>query len=539
MRLAALLCSLPLWAQQPGSIDGRVIEEVTGKPVKGARIQVFGAAGPIRPAISDASGNFSIPAVSPGHLRLRVDHARYPDLRGHLAQRTTPVELGPGQNLRGVTLHLTPPAAVTGRIVDEDGDPMMHCHVAVHHTQWTNGRQRLAPVGSASTDDRGEYRIFGVPAGTYYLYANCQRQPRSPRPFGPVAPGADLPQETYPPLFYPRSTLFSGASAIVIEPGVEREGLDFRVERARAAYLRVEVAGDRRLASSVNVQLERKGSPVPAMPARMVRRSPQSPVEVFVLVPGPGSYVLRGMAFSESSIAAGSEEVEIGARPVEQVTLRLAESVDLSATVEFEDGADAGGVASLEFFPIEAGDSGAHPHVQKQPDGTFAVARLLPGAWQVRVHGSRTGFVRSVRVGERFHPSDRIEIAPGESGPIHVLLSRRTGLVEAQAPAATFSGAGPAIAFLIGEGDRRFDYRSRRQFGAVNGRFEMGDIAPGRYRLFAFESHPGSLLEDPRFLDAIESRGERVTVEENSRLTAQPGLISAALMEAIRRECCR
>lgn len=51
---------------------------------------------------------------------------------------------------------------ITGRIVDEYGEPISRVQVAAVRQDVANGRRRLFPGRFPSTGDLGEFRLFGV-----------------------------------------------------------------------------------------------------------------------------------------------------------------------------------------------------------------------------------------------------------------------------------------------------------------------------------------------------------------------------------------
>ena len=112
-------------------------------------------------------GEYSLAGGARGYLLLTEETARQPRRSG------TVVSLAPGQKLSAIVLRLTPSAAVSGRIVDEDGEALGNVQMQLWHITYRNGRRELAAEydRKVSTDDRGIYRIAGVTPGRYYLSA--------------------------------------------------------------------------------------------------------------------------------------------------------------------------------------------------------------------------------------------------------------------------------------------------------------------------------------------------------------------------------
>src|SRR5437867_7290183 len=77
-------------------------------------------------------------------------------------QSGTTITLEARQRLGDLQLRMTPNGVITGRIVDEDGEPMAYLQVEAMLSRYSQGRKQLVTYGSASTNDLGEYRIFGL-----------------------------------------------------------------------------------------------------------------------------------------------------------------------------------------------------------------------------------------------------------------------------------------------------------------------------------------------------------------------------------------
>src|SRR5207237_9639379 len=65
-------------------------------------------------------------------------------------------------------------SVVGGRVLDEDGDPMPGVMVTVQRYQYLQGDKRLVPAGTSQTDDKGQYRVWGLMPGDYYVNASAR-----------------------------------------------------------------------------------------------------------------------------------------------------------------------------------------------------------------------------------------------------------------------------------------------------------------------------------------------------------------------------
>jgi protocatechuate 3,4-dioxygenase beta subunit len=166
-------------AQTPATIEGQVLDALTGVPIRKAVLTLRKIADDSRAAEADTDtsgrfrftgvppGEYTLAAAARGYLILDRDSARQPRREGTL------FALAPAQNLSGLVLRLTPFGAISGRIVDDDGDPVAAGEVQVWHVTYRNWIRELAADRGYNTltDDRGIFRIAGLPPGRYYLSA--------------------------------------------------------------------------------------------------------------------------------------------------------------------------------------------------------------------------------------------------------------------------------------------------------------------------------------------------------------------------------
>src|SRR5262245_30260640 len=143
-----------------GRITGRVVAADNGRPVKRAR--VFASAAELpggRGALTDDQGIFDLAELPAGRYTLTVSKSGFVSLsydQRRPLQAGTPLQLGDGQQLKGVDFRLPRGSAIAGRVLDEDGDVMPGVSVRVMRYQYLQGDRRLTPAGAAQTDDRGQ-----------------------------------------------------------------------------------------------------------------------------------------------------------------------------------------------------------------------------------------------------------------------------------------------------------------------------------------------------------------------------------------------
>src|SRR5262249_49022960 len=161
-----------------GSVKGRVLDGTTGTGVARARVVIQG---PTRSTVmTDASGAFAFANLPPGPITIAVDKStylstRYPTPGRTIRSNMRPLMLGDGQALENVTIPMFHGASISGRVLDANGDLVDNAQVNVLRLPMAGRAGRPVMRGGASTDDRGEFRIGRLDAGTYLLQVTSGR----------------------------------------------------------------------------------------------------------------------------------------------------------------------------------------------------------------------------------------------------------------------------------------------------------------------------------------------------------------------------
>src|SRR5687768_13684993 len=166
---------------QPGGaarLTGRIVAADNGTPVRHASVSLSGVpdsqqnAGPNRVYVSrkvetDVNGRFDFADLPAGSYGLSVDPVSG-FVRPQRAKEATLVE---GRTAE-MTVRLERSGAIEGRIQDENGDVMLAAEVhAVRRLAFGNHTTPAVTGASATTNDRGEFRLFNLPPGEYYVLA--------------------------------------------------------------------------------------------------------------------------------------------------------------------------------------------------------------------------------------------------------------------------------------------------------------------------------------------------------------------------------
>jgi len=95
-----------------------------------------------------------------------------------------------GQQVADLAFRLTPASTISGRVLDSNGEPVPGVTVqALRSSYDATGKRTLQPVASDRTNDLGEYRIYWINAGRYFVSANAARSAIDIISAGASAPG--------------------------------------------------------------------------------------------------------------------------------------------------------------------------------------------------------------------------------------------------------------------------------------------------------------------------------------------------------------
>src|SRR5579864_8601805 len=162
-------------AKEPpkASLEGSVVKEPGGEPLKKAILELIGEnqeQSANYTATSDQDGKFKITGIEAGRYHLFVERTGYLAVDDKRRQSSGIVlSFEAGQEIKDQVLRMRSAAIITGRVVDEDGDPMPEVMIAVLRRKRSSGRMKFEPSGSSQTNDLGEFRIGGLFPGKYYV----------------------------------------------------------------------------------------------------------------------------------------------------------------------------------------------------------------------------------------------------------------------------------------------------------------------------------------------------------------------------------
>jgi protocatechuate 3,4-dioxygenase beta subunit len=556
----SFLVSVPSLGQAPVQtaqrekcvVTGRVTNALTGEPVKKADVhldytnQKMRMSGPQGyGGQADADGRFRFEAVEPGEYSLTADRPGF--LRSSYGSRApnqagTNLALAPGQQVSDLNVRLFPQAAISGRVVDEDGDPV-EARVQIYVAQWGHGRQRVQPRGGSMSDDLGEYRISNLRPGKYYVCAEAGfRMGTSELPAIPGKP--DVRQVR---TFFPDATSTESAAAIQVQTGQNLTGIDIRLRTLTTYHVRGRIAGalSRTSLQGLGVSISPRESGITVF----LEGGNLSKKGTFDLGGVPtGSYALNLYEESGDFHMLGTTPVEVSGSDVNDVVINVVPTGKLRGRIQVEGAApgtsEAPNLTSVRVA-LQGADEGAYGwgEVYPKSDGSFAIENLNPGKYNVNLFQTLDGtYIKSVQLGQQEMLGKELDFSQGVSGELLVTLSYGVADVSGtvQMPqqdtgseASSNKPVSAASIALVPE-ELRPD-GSGLQYGNTTqtGTFSIKNVPPGRYRAYALEELKRDQMDNPDFLKQLESNAVEIEVKENDKKTTQLTLIPATETQRI------
>ncbi len=505
-----------------GVIAGRVIAADTGRPVKRARVIVSSGGRP-RAASTDEQGRYRVTGLPAGSYTITATKTGFVDASfgQRRALRTgTPVQLADGQQLADADIRLPRGGVITGHIADEDGEPLARAQVNVLRYQWTGGEKRLAPAGSDQSDDRGQYRIFGLPPGEYFVSASAGGMDRVfGRFMNAMGDFEDAGENTgYAPTYYPGVTAVGDAMRVKLATAQELGGIDFQLQLVPLATVRGTVGGT----TGTIVLLVAEGAGVPRLGQSF--RAPVADDRTFAIrgVP-PGRYavVARGEGVSAvQSIVVSGADVAVSLVPVAAAEIRGTITLEAGGT-EMPKGFSGFRIAPVALdSAVAVGRPGRASDVSD--NGSFVVRGLMPGRYSVRASGPGGWILKAVYVNGRDITDEPLEIKTDNISNLNLIFTDRVSGIAGTVRDARGTGVPATTVVVFPSDDALWTAQSRRIQTARtdhSGAYRISSLPAGEYLVVATDDVEQGEWFDPEFLEQVKDKAVKVTLGESDQRT--------------------
>jgi hypothetical protein len=565
-----------------GRIIGRVVSSgIESKPLRRARVTLNGSdLRPGRTTITRDDGTFAFDGLPPGQFTLGVVKSGYISIAYGATgpgRPGLPVTLAPGGQ-QAITITVPRGAVITGLLTDGTGQPLPGLQVRAMKFRILppRGERQLVEVASGNvvTDDRGIYRIFGLPADDYAvsvrptpgieaLTAGLRtvsatevrqaladaRQSRdrslpglppgrsagparstglSPEPAGRVA---------FAPVFYPGTTSPSQARLVTLGPGEERTAIDFEIDYVPVARISGTVVA---AAGGTRAYVRLVPDPHETVLGQNAFRGITTEADgafAFDSVP-PGRYVLAARASSDGSMPLrydgstslwASTELLVDGQDIANVTLTPIPGITLEGRLVFEGKRPLPGLAEFRMVGVpwsSRTSPGGSPVAEVTGDGHFRMYGTPPGIyWPDFTFGIRSP------IGSWWLKSIVIDGRDTLDGPLTLNASTTGATVTFADTASELRGR---VAFATGEPaanctvvvfpvERSSWFFNSRRIAAVpldgQGRYAIRNLPAGDYLIVARPDLDQFEWFNPATLEQLAGSAAKLTIRGDEAVT--------------------
>ncbi len=524
-------------AAPTGQISGQVYRSDNGAPIPKAIVILRGFSDSTTPAIAPQSirtagdGSFSFSDLPQAKYEIEAFHQGFTEriytIQSEISGTWDPwISLGPGQRLDTIEFHLNPTSVISGKVTDEDGDPVVGIKVsAVRPAFQPGGIMDAKPDKNTTTDDRGEFRLADLVPGTYLVRAGGSEQ----------TTGSILGETlwNYRPAYYPAASRMDTSVEIPVAAGAEVPGIEIHVTSAgnKTYAIAGQVPGvsDETFADVSLIFGDELVSDE--------KRDFKITGDGYFVIPGvsPGQYTILVTTFAPDgsrTVAHNSSIMEYGVGKVAienqnaKVLINLGRSGDVHGRIVLDDlrPPPADDLKDLDIdLDAESGIGTLKTQYDGKidPNGMFAVENLSPGKyWFSTDIPSENEYFKQITCDGKDFTAQPIDINVGTSMNCEIILgtdaAKITGkLMDDDKPVPDYV----VVAIPEPLALRRVPYFLDDERTNKSGEFRFIGMAPGDYLLFAVPRDPHQGYYAPDFADRNMDDAVRVTVKPNETVT--------------------
>jgi len=510
-------------AAQPAAGQGQVsrivINSLTGEPVNRAYVWFRGYStelqagdGSNRPSphrklffstFTDASGKFQLDVQVKAQNSIWAQKPQF-ELT-EIVSLTLP-DSKPNSK-PNVTLKLAPRGVITGKVVDESGEPMDGVNVVALEAPIQGGLRRILTLGTNTTDDRGVYRLWGLLPGTYFVKVAGRSAVTYYAGYGtpPV-----VNEEGFAPAYYGGGVSQDSATPIKIEVGTQAHA-DIAVKLRAGGVIHGSIANFVP-GRSASFKLLSQGEDL--LTGQVFFNADSGHFEIHQVVPGAYTLLVsQGDATAETPVNVSGAEVT-------NVNLSLTAAVEIKGTsrtiaadhpnprhprrVFCDIELDPGGTQLKSSIPDPAGAPGA-----------FVIPAVSPGRYRVQPLCSG-GYVQSMAAGTQDLLSTPVlTLSRGVPPPqIEMVVKPGGGGVHGKISLHSLPEGSPIRVLLVPQSSGSDGPALVNTVSGSDSEFEMTGLAPGKYLVYAFFDRDNVEYLNPAFLQKLRG-GTIVEVDDD------------------------
>lgn len=520
--------------QAPGkaTLRGHVFDAATGQALRKAQVrvlQMFDAPpGPAafgarenRMVTTDAQGAYEFKELRAGRYTITANKGSFVSMQygqTRPSEPGKPIEILDNQTIERVDFSLPHGGIITGRILDEYGEPLSDVMVAPQRYMYMQGQRRLAPAGRmVTTNDLGEFRIFAVPPGQYYLQATW----RVDNYMGGQPANANDDRPSYAPLYFPGTLEMSQAQRLTIAVGTEVTDIVMTMKPVKSVRVSGTIVDSQGRPMNGMLMISQSG------PFGVFNGTPMRPDGSFTFNGlSPGEYTITAQQFGTPDAEVATTKITVGTESISDLRLVGAKPVAARGRV-IVDPAAATSLPPhlmLQAFPVQMMPMlGPRAPAAVQDDMSFEL-KAAPGLYRLNLMPPGQGWtIRSVRLSGADLTDSGLEIKANEEiSALEVELTNKLTTITGLVTNARGDAVKDYTAIVFAQDPARWAGNTRHVSQGrpdQDGRFKINGLPPGDYYIVALDRVEAGEAGDPEFLERVRTKASRLSLDEGETKT--------------------
>ena len=476
-------------------VSGRVLAD-TGGPVRHATVRIVSPDLRDGRAVgTDADGRYQFPDLPGGSYLVSATKPGFVEVPADSSQPLIVGEAAKAQR----DIVLTHACAIAGRVVDEFGDPAANAAILVLRRVFSGPRGfRVGARGSgiATTNDLGQYRVYGLEPGTYYVAANARELGGlSSGMFGGVE---QMDRAGYAQTYYPGTANLASAAPVRVRLGQDVLNADFSLVMTRTARVSGTVMNSQgRVATSGMIDVR-----------QIIAGAADMGNEIGYGLRPDGTFVMGGLAQGDYTVTArvsavsgvdrvttetGRVRVTVAGSDVPGLTIQMSRGATVSGQLVFENVPPVGAALKIVVQPVSTDPQSLSPLGQPpevSADNAFTLTGLF-GSLVFRLTGLPDGWaLKSVTLDGRDVTDTPINLEGREQiTGLQVVVSDRVTKLNGTVSDAQGQPADGADVLILPPESNRWSDGSRYvgQTTARKGNWSVTGLPPGDYYAVALD----------------------------------------------------
>ncbi len=527
--------------QQPGQVTGHVYRADTNEPVPHAIVLIVPqggrginvTAGP-QSTRTDVNGVYTFASVTPGNYTLSAQSTGFINGFFLRAMNGFPetIAVAAGDTVSKIDVRLLRAAVITGTVLDEDNQPLENAQVAAIRIRFQKGgQQQELPVQQVTSDDLGNFRLFGLPEGNYFVRVEGRNG---------GAPGGE---SNFRSSYYPGTATLESAQKLKATAGAETSGVRFSVG-TQSTYT---------ISGSV---IDNTDAPGPRRyNVTAMHTSEGATFAVVNQATTDSTFTIRGVTSGDYMVTArsipngppeqrpgpngtittlirqytGTAMVRVADNDA-RVNVQIGTTAEVSGKIIFENstGQSISGIrVNLQSQTFVGGIGGAIANASADQNGIFKFQNVMSGSYFFTIAGRTDLYLKQAVCQGRDYTYEALTVDSGATiGDCALTLATDTAVMKGQ----VYDSDKPVSNFVVVAIPQSMALRHIARYTVTantdaNGAFQISGMVPGDYLVFAVPKDDEQSYFQIDFADRNQRDAERVSVKSGDAktITLKPG----------------